>query len=790
MNERDERWQLLLAEFSGELEDHVRNLNQLLLKLEKGGDDSARATTFAALFREAHSLKGAARAVELGRVEELAHAIEAALDFARQQPSTPSDAWFDALYQGLDVLIPLQRAAIEEEEPPAELEEVLERLRNQGAALADPVQTAASPPAPEAPAPLASVPSAGTEPPRAGAATDAPPGGGPTTAAEEPLREGAATGASARQEGVRVSVSKLDALLSDAGELAVTRIRIEERLRELASLQKYLYDLKREARTGAQIRNGLWRARPDYIEEQRRHQGVGALLRFSESFESRAVEAFERLDEVLTRFRQDAAQLRLVTSGIEDEVMGVRLLPAATIFQPFERVVRDLTRAAGKEAELVISGEDTEIDRNILEQIRYPLLHMLRNAVDHGLETPDDRTARGKPVRGTITLSASQNGATIEIGLADDGVGLDPARLRSVAVAKGLVSPEQAASYDDAAALRLVFLPGFSTSEAVTETSGRGVGMDVVREEVERLNGAIEVSTVAGRGTRFTITLPLTLATTRAVLALDAGQVFAIPSTAIQRNLRVRRTQVVHLEGRRTIEIDGRAVPIIALSALLGRPTPPSDGEVDWQPLIVLHTPHRPLAVAVDDLVGEQELVVKTLKWPLKRVRNVAGATVLGSGEIVIILNPSDLARTGARLLETTVRADLLPELSTPAEERRMHVLVVEDSVTTRAVERSILEAGGYQVAVAGDGLEALGVLRRQTIDLVVADVDMPTMDGFTLTSEIRRDEHLRRIPVVLVTSLDSAEHKERGVSVGADAYIVKGNFDQAQLLETVGRLI
>ncbi|MCX6020811.1 MAG: response regulator, partial [Chloroflexi bacterium] len=464
--------------------------------------------------------------------------------------------------------------------------------------------------------------------------------------------------------------------------------------------------------------------------------------------------------------------------AMEDAVISVRLAPVANLFSPYERMVRDLTREMGKEVRLVQEGGDTEIDRKILENLRDPLMHMLRNAMDHGIERPEERIARGKPRQGAIRLTAAQRGNMIEIELEDDGAGLDPVRLRQSAVRKGMMTEEQAAALDERAARDLIFSPGFSTSTTVTGTSGRGVGMDVVRENVERLNGHITIASTPGWGTRFTISVPLTLATTRAVLVELGTQLFAVPSSMIERTGRVKEANLVSLEGALSVALEGHPVPVVELAGVLERPHTGQPGE--WRHYFVLRQGDRRVALLADRLVGEQEIVIKSLGWPLRRLRNVSGAAVLGTGQTVVILNPTGLLKSALRLLGGGVRAASGP-VAQPVERRRKRLLVVDDSVTTRTLEKSILEAAGYDVVVAADGIEALSVLRSEPIDLAVSDVEMPRLDGFGLTMEIRRDEKLRRLPVVLVTSLEAREHRERGVAAGADAYIVKSGFDQGQ---------
>jgi two-component system chemotaxis sensor kinase CheA len=359
-------------------------------------------------------------------------------------------------------------------------------------------------------------------------------------------------------------------------------------------------------------------------------------------------------------------------------------------------------------------------------------------------------------------------------------------------VRRGLLAGERAENLDSAGAIDLIFHPGFSTRTTVSELSGRGVGMDVVRAHVERLGGEIAVRTTPGAGTSFIITVPLTLATTRVLLVEDHGELYAVPSSTIERTGRVRSADLLQLEGRRAIQIEGRAVPVVELADVLQRPR--SDEEIsprEWRPYFVLPHGDRAVALLTTHLVDEQELVIKALGAPLKRVKHIAGAAVLGTGAVVVILSPGDLTKTALGNLDNGLfmaRMADLPAAESDAPRRR--VLVVDDSVMTRTLERSILEAAGYEVVVAVDGQQALDILGTTAVDAIVSDVEMPRLNGFALTAAIRQSEQLRHLPVVLVTSLDAPEQVERGAAAGADAYIVKGRFDQQDLLRTLERLL
>jgi two-component system chemotaxis sensor kinase CheA len=729
---------LLETVFGVELAERVRTLNALLLRLEQGGED-VQVT----LARELHSLKSAARVVGNLAVEQVAHAAESA---ALEEHGRPSAAAHDALFDAIDALQGLHDGARHDS---AQIVEALD----------------------------------GHTPPRA----PTPISARKPTESVAPLVTDKARPRSEQTGSVRVAVGKLDTLLSESGELSVAHLRVAERLGQLRALQSGLVHWQRDWRKSRPVRARLRRA-----EHDASGRDVETLLRLVEKADEELQRIVHDTSGLVSALAATTAQLGSVAGAISQEVMAIRLLPAGTVFQPLERLVRDVSRQTGKEATLILEGIDTEIDRRILDEVRDPLMHMVRNTIDHGIEMPAERLAAGKPAQGTLRLSAAQRGDRVQITVADDGRGLDVDAIRETAVRRGLLTAERAENLDMSSAIDLIFHPGFSTRTTVSELSGRGVGMDVVRAHVERLGGEISVRSTQGTGTSFTITVPLTLATTRVLLVEDHGEMYAVPSSTIERTGRVRSADLLRLEGRRAIQIEGRAVPVVELADVLQRPR--SDEVMspqEWRPYFVLPHGDRAVALLTTYLVDEQELVIKALGAPLKRVKHIGGAAVLGTGAVVVILNPGDLTKTALGNLDNGLfmaRNVELPAVAADAPRRR--VLVVDDSVMTRTLERSILEAAGYEVVIAIDGQQALEILATITVDAIVSDVEMPRLNGFDLTSAIRRSDQLRHLPVVLVTSLDAPEQVERGAAAGADAYIVKGRFDQHDLLQTLERLL
>jgi two-component system chemotaxis sensor kinase CheA len=533
---------------------------------------------------------------------------------------------------------------------------------------------------------------------------------------------------------------------------------------------------------------------------------------------------------------------------LEDQVRSIRLLPLSTAFALFPRLVRDLAREQGKEAELIIEGGDLTVDKRILEEMKDPLMHLLRNALDHGIELPAERERQGKPRQGTVLLRARRENASLLLEVADDGCGLDPAKIRQEAKKRGLLNaefgmqsaelktpnsafsnpqsaelktPNSAFSNPQSAELKtpnsafsnppsdgsaltamttsqlqqLIFKAGFSTSAYVTELSGRGVGLDVVRVNVERMKGGIRLESAPGHGLTVQLRLPLCLATTRILLASVGGRPYGLPVEFVLTSRRVRGEEIFTLEGHLAILLDGQPVIVAHLQDLLELPAGDRAAEPDTLACIVIQAGDERLGLLADELLAEEEVVPKPLGPPLKRVRNVSALAMLGSGEICPVLNPTDLLRTSRmRSAECGVRseskAEFTPHSAISTRHSKPAVLLAEDSALIRAMEKRILEDGGYEVVTAVDGVEALNALGSRHFAAVVSDIVMPNMDGLALAAHIRAEPRYQDLPVILVTSLASDEDKRRGLDVGANAYIPKPSFDQRILLDTLKRLI
>jgi two-component system chemotaxis sensor kinase CheA len=560
-----------------------------------------------------------------------------------------------------------------------------------------------------------------------------------------------------RRRSVRASVERLDELANRMGEILLSRQALAERRRQMLALLPQMDAFLGRLRKADNYR---------LMKEIRT-----TFLRITSDLE------------------QDAVQLGYQAEDLYQRTMELRLLPLATITEDFERSLRDLARAIGKEIDFTVTGKEVELDRTVLDLIKPMLLHVLNNAVDHGIELPQVRLQAGKPSFGQISLAAQYEGSFVQIVVRDDGQGIDPAKVRAAAVKQGLLRADEAARLSDEAALYLVLQPGFSTREFITDVSGRGVGLDVVKSNLDQVKGNLVISSTIGQGTELRLRVPSSLAQFTGLLVEAAGETHVIPQQYIVEILRLAAEEVRSELGREVVRIRERTIPLVSLARLLtGEPRNPEEDLAEGRvSVVVLTFRDQLLGCLVDRVIGLQDVVVKGLGSQLKSLNYISGATLLGAGIPSLIISVADLfgareSTEGTRLREA--------HAARKAKSRRGRVLVVDDSITTRTMEKNILETHGYDVTVAVSGFDALEKLAGNRFDLMVSDVEMPEMTGFELTKKVRAQEATRDMPVIIVTSLATADDRRRGMEAGAQAYIVKGTFDQGTLLDTVEAMI
>jgi two-component system chemotaxis sensor kinase CheA len=782
--DRDQLLKQLMAVFLGELEEHVRTMNRDLLRLEKAPALPERSEILQELFRTAHSLKGAARAVSIKPIETACHSAEEILAGAREGSRQIDRETFQYLFAAADALQDAGRRLREGQSLGGAPIEAF--LAGQLPAPSVPPAPASMPPAPASmpPAPASMPPAPASMPAASMSGPSVPPASmsGPpaSTAAAE---RGELFSAHARSlvpperhhASVRVAASKLDALLTQNGGLLHAETRLSDRFAEATALHELIARCRSEWQS-------LERPMRKLIAGERPAGRLPGRLTAAFGRTREALSVMEKdLEKLLEAMARDRRSFAQTAGAIDSGVRSIRMLPFAEACQGLARVVRDLAGEQGKDVEFVLTGGDIEIDRALLEGLKDPLMHLVRNAVDHGIESSAERVAAGKPARGYIEISAALRGAQIELCIDDDGRGLDKPAIRERASSLGLSDPQ-----DDADLMRLIFQPGFSTSPALTAVSGRGIGLDVVKSRVEALHGHIQVGSAKGAGTRFQLTMPLTVTTIRAVLVGAAGQIFAFVTTHIERLLCVRPDDLRSIQGRPVLAAGGPPLSAASLGEILGLPgREPPQGGASVQALIV-QGHGRSVAVVVDELLGTQEILVKSLGPRLKRVRHLSGATILPNGRIALIVHAGELVETVVR--QSSSRA--LPAGPAAAPRPRRRILVADDSATMRSLSKSILEGAGFEVVAARDGAEAFRLLQEKGADLVVSDIEMPGMDGLALTEAIRSSKRFERLPVILLTALGGENDKTRGLAVGADAYLVKSAFDQAELIETIEQLL
>lgn len=772
----------IINSFRAELAEHVQTMNDGLLVLEQNQVSAQeRGPLLEEVFRAAHSLKGAARAIGVTAVEQLAHALEDVLSVVQGEEFVPTADLFTASYAALDAIQAVQ-AAYESGEttPPTQALRALTDL--------EPFRTPGKPPARHQSV-EETLPVAGPEltaAPFSEESVAAAP-----VASVQPAVAPASPTRTAPDDTIRVAVSKLDGLMAQLSELLVTRMRAEQRRSQIREVQDFASEWQRD---WSVVRSAYTRV----LRKQREADTGGGqptldydwqrLLRYLEEGQRRLRDLNMLVTSLLRDYDSDTAATSHVIDALEEEIKRVRLLPLHTITASFGRMIRDLAQSARKEVILQVVGADVELDKWVLEQLKDPLVHLLRNAIDHGIEPPAAREAAGKPRRGSVILRAEQLGKDVVITLSDDGGGLDIETIRRVAISRA-ESGHAGQPLSERELAEKIFDSGFTTSSMITDISGRGLGLDVVRRNIDMLDGTVSVRWEAGKGTVFTLKVPLTLTSARTLLVLVSGQTFAIPLKAVEHILAVAPDQIISVGGYDCVQYAGRPVTVVRMSDVLALSE--STAAANYIPIVILTVGERHLGYMVDELVGEQEVVIKGLGKQLAHVCGIAGATVMGTGEVVLILNPGDLMRL-------TLQGQLHPVLREPAPgvtpegaSSLPRILIVDDSITTRTLEKNILEAAGYQVRLATDGEEALVEMAAHGLpDLIISDIAMPRLDGFGLTQRIRSDPRTARIPVILVTSLDSLEDKSRGIEVGADAYIVKSRFDQGNLLDTITQLI
>lgn len=804
----------LIELFREEARTQARVLNDGLLALDRAPRDAA---ALEACMRAAHSLKGAARIVGVQVGVELAHAMEDCFVAAQEERALLDAAWVDELLRGVDIVA---RIGNDEDESArdavslcvASLQARMASVVPHGAALRrDAVPPAAftAAPNPARVAGSASASGVATEPQTAFSSADHDADAAfnllanalraeatPATAAPASTTTSASASASANasvsmsatasspseantpatEPGrmLRVRADNLDRLLSLSGESLVES-------RWLKPFAQSMLRVKRVQRDSTRALGQLHETLADLKLDPRAHAALEELRRLTAESQHLLAERLADLESFDRRSTHLSQQLY-------DAALQCRMRPFGDGTSGLARMVRDVARALGKKVRWQLVGESTQVDRDILDLLEAPLGHMLRNAIDHGIEAPAVRLARGKPEEGTLTLNACHTAGSLLITVSDDGAGIDLEALRVSIVHKKLASAETAARLSETELLEFLFLPGFSLRDQVTEVSGRGVGLDAVHDVVKRVRGTVRITHEPGIGMRVQLQLPLTLSVIRSLLVEVAGEPYAVPLAHVNRTLHVSRADIELLEGHQHIAFDGRRIGVVTAHQILDTALPAN--QADTVSIVVIGDSAQTYGVVVDRFLGERMLVVQPLDPRLGKIRNITAGALMENGDPVLIADVDDWLRSVERLVADGDLQHTQHGAALTARRATRRVLVVDDSLTVRELERKLLATRGYDVTIAVDGMDGWNAVRSERFDLVITDIDMPRMDGVELVTLIKRDPQLQTLPVMIVSYKDREEDRHAGLNAGADYYLAKGSFHDEALLDAVRDLI
>lgn len=724
---------IFIGKFIQEARDLIQKLNDGLIELEK---DPERHEIIKEIMRVAHTLKGSSKIMQFNNVSSLSHKMEELLIRAQEGRMKLTGDIIESLFTSTDFLSRCIESILQGEGDTVEMSGIYDMLdlavRGEDISsmlsqlhLEERACTSIETSAPEKTEPKPKV-----------------------------------------KETIRIGVDKLDNAVRLVGEIAVSHRKSEHTL-------SILKDLHRTARKHVK-----------QIQQTFQKNGAGVREEIKTELLSESLQLLKGLESIFKESRDEMAMMELVMNELYDDVLQMRMLPLSTVFDTFPRAVRDMAKHFKKEIELRIRGEETRLDKKVIEKLNGPLIHILRNCVDHGIEIPAERIAQGKPAFGVIAIRASQKSGHIEITITDDGRGVQFEKLKQRLIKRELITEEKAQTLGEGELINMVFLPGVSTSEIITDISGRGVGMDIVKTDIEQLKGSMSFSSKQGQGTCCVLTLPMTLTTLRSLIILSQNTLFAIPINAIEETLQISSYEFIQVVDHHAIRLRNQIIYVVELADVLGLA---GENVCQQEQLFILiaRSGGKRIGLIVDEILDEQDVVVKQLPTHMRKVKTIAGATISSDNTIILILHIPEILE----LVKHTT-GKLQENKHTFQEVIPARILVVEDSVNTGEIEKMILENYGYKVDLAKDGMEALEYVEKAAYDLIVTDIEMPRMDGFILTERLRSMPKYAGIPIVLVTSLERESDKKRGIQVGADAYIMKGDFEQKNLIETVKSLI
>lgn len=772
----DEFRERLITTYREDAQDLLSEISRSLIELESVGIDKG-SSLIEEVFRKIHSLKGASRAVSYRDIELICQNLENIFSLMKKGDIIPNTEIFDQFHQIIKFIRGLIASGRPDEQSSSEIIQNLRSITNSDTRFCNSEKSN-----------FPSQKIQNSDQIREKSflkenelySDSHPPSEYPQ---DYEYQEHDYSIQDRKKQGtVRIDANKLERLIAGSDDLLTTRLFITQRMSELEEMIN---------------RFSLWHWNHTQVESDLSQIQEYVRGYHKSSFSPEFLLLLERLTDFLrydrdfvTNFQHDlSAHIRATdvdrlaletsTSEISDLIHDAVLSPISDIISPFTEFVREYSRSSGKKIDLNIEGEEIEMDRRIQESLKVPLMHLIHNSIDHGIEYPDLRILQEKPERGEIRIKiAPHSGSKVEIEVSDDGSGIDFKTVRKVASDKGLINIEESDTLTDDEVIWLIFKSGLTTSPIITDLSGRGLGLAIVEDTITRLGGDLKISSVPGKGTSITMRLPVRLATLRGVIIRSEDQIYVFPIKQVRQVMRIQRESLIKKADHYSIQYKKEIIRVIRLSDILGVSQNYSL-ETDLIPIVIISYGAGQIACVVDEVIRVQEIVVRPLGTLLKRVKKITGAVVLGDGRIGLVLDPLEL-------IQIALSKDDITSLNITERIKRKSILIVEDSVTSRTVLQKILQNAGYQVKTSVDGIDAFAKLKSDEFDMVVSDVDMPRMNGFTLTEKIRSDDQLSNLPVVLITSLDSSEDLNHGIVVGANAYIIKSNFEKNSLIQII----
>ncbi len=790
MDKKQEFLMKIMATFRIEAEETIVSMSSDLIELEKSLEESHQQELIEVIYRAVHSLKGAARAVNFSEIESLCHAFEDVMTAIRNEELKISTEFFTISHQTVDLISKVLHVKDGEVN-----QELYNKVSTQigdltmfetGFAVESKGDVNIPEPEPEIDKePKIVKPIEETHEQENVIEQE-------TTSVQDNSQEKSKKrvetySKKSADSTIRISTHKLDNLLFQVEEMLALKLSVIQRTEYLQDTLNKLTIWDKEY---AVVFASILKIRQFLDEEGRalsdEEKEMAKIIHFNEWASSHIKNIEKELSEIRSFSQQEVYSTGSKIETLLDDVRELITVPFSTLLNGFPKMVRDIASDLEKGVDFTVDGDDVEIDRRILEKLRNPLIHILRNSIDYGIEKPDIRLKNKKAIKGNITLKIErQENNKIELSISDDGMGINLEKLKQLYIKNNAIAKKDIPKITEQECLDYMFVSGISTSDIVTDLSGRGLGLAIVKDEIEQLGGEINIETTVGKSSTFRILLPTSIVTFRGVLFELSGREFIIPTSKVHKVIRLNKKEIKTVENKATIPFDGKIIPLLNLSEILGLPV--NEIVSEFVQIVVFEIEGNQIGFLIDNIIGDQEVLVKNFNKQLTHVRNISGATILGSGKVVPILNISDIFKSSLKASTSTSTFAGDKEID---KEEQKSILIVEDSITSRTLLKNILESAGYLVTTAIDGIDGFTKLKEGSFDAIVTDVEMPRMNGFELTAKIRADKDSAELPIVLVTTLSKREHKEKGIDVGANAYIIKSSFNQSTLLETLDRLI